>query len=1720
MMQNLYGYPGGRRASAAVAAGLLLLFLAPGVRALDWVGHVTIGPQDGFIESTNDVWINVESSPAGGATGARVVYSTDGGGSWVSTNMWANGRLGVHDWWHVNLGPFPGGTVIRYAVEVFADGGGSMWDRNDGTDYYAHVNGGAGSRWYGNTRHDPPNQQVDAGEGVTVFIETYPIGTAATARVVYSTDGGAHWTSVAMTKNGTVGANDLWQASIGSFAAGSTNFYAVEVTFGPDDTEWDTNNGANYPLIINNLHPGQWVGLTRHSPHNGDIDPGDDLFVTVESRPREKASSAKAAYSVNGGAWQEAGLPWLAVSGSNDVWRGSIGSFSAGDEIRYAVAVNFGYGGETWDTAGGTNFYAFVNTASTSRWVGNTTTWPEPGEIDPEDALWINTESRPAGDSISARVIWSTNGGTAWNSTPMTSNGTNGNNALWHVNLGPFPAGTTNEFAVEVAFTGGGTLWDSAGGANYKAVVNSPRELSWIGNTVHWPADTNLDAGEDFWINTETEPLGAATNVRVVYTADGGATWQEANLSTNGASGNRTLWHVNLGGFGEGVVVRYALEARDVYGNSLWDNSWGEDFYVRVNSLIRDLYTDKARYNPGDTATISAELYNASGSPVTGTLRLRVSHLFGELAVIESNVTVGAGSGVTVNLPWGTPLDDFRGYAVDADFVAGGATNDRRSTALDVSSDWTKFPRYGFFSDFYEGEQSWDSEAKAKELSKYHISAVQFYDWMWEHDRLVPYADDGTRLNVFEQIDGRVQSLVTVSNKIAAARGRNMFTMAYDLLYGDSGRGSAPLHPEWAAYNKSWATDPVDIRQHPLGSHTIWVMDCSNADWKRWIFNQYKDALIKMGFEGIHLDNLGGAWSYRYDSNDGIWEGDAFPSFINDCRGELREVNPDARLIHNDVYAGYLDQVAPSAVDVYYAEVWGYDRYSDVRELILRAKDRGRKQVVLAAYMNLDDYTNYLSEASVRLMDACVFANGAYHIELGEGVEMLSNHYFPMHWPPMRPTLRRAMRDYYDFIVKYENLIFFNTLGDVSDGTDGVNISSPTHAISKDGASGSVWVVAKLWRDEFDALNLVNLSGVDDLWRNRSARPAAQTNIALKYYVDKKVQHLYVASPDDGLGRPRELSFSEGTDGGGSYVEFTVPVLEYWDLVVLDKRTDIKVDGWPGDWTGAAPTNIHAVTVDGGEWIYTGEANDHRTFGGASPDEDITEVRFTCDETYLYGLVRMQNITNAELPAIGIAWNAHLGGSSFPWIGDASTPTASIGLENAAQHATREIMIYSAGGSPKIRLYNGNGWYAPNALDSAVAVSPGDDVLEFRINRYDLDLFYPQKVTVSLASFRSSGNEAGSDATYDTPDGNNDAIDILGGDVGVSANAWSRDLDDNSMGRHYRILFNPRGADVSLRVAWPAFDGHRIDVLTNEAYTVVAQFTETLPAVTNDFLLTVNGATQDLSGYYFQDEQPGDFMNEIRFPWTDTGSGVRTIEVFYAASGYTLHTSRVVNLNPDTDGDGIRDALEDINRNDVYNAPYETSFTNTDTDADGLADGFEDGNQDGQITGDTNNNYLHDAGEQWWETDPRKADTDGDGLPDGWEVAHGLDPWDDGIAGHTNMNTNAAIADDLEGAAGDPDGDGMSNEAEYIAGTEPQNRFSFFGLGGFSNAPGGAFCFGWPSATGRVYGVQVSTNLLAAFEDWSNGIPATPPANTLRDGDHTDDARRFYRVSVSYPDCP
>jgi hypothetical protein len=171
-------------------------------------------------------------------------------------------------------------------------------------------------------------------------------------------------------------------------------------------------------------------------------------------------------------------------------------------------------------------------------------------------------------------------------------------------------------------------------------------------------------------------------------------------------------------------------------------------------------------------------------------------------------------------------------------------------------------------------------------------------------------------------------------------------------------------------------------------------------------------------------------------------------------------------------------------------------------------------------------------------------------------------------------------------------------------------------------------------------------------------------------------------------------------------------------------------------------------------------------------------------------------------------------------------------------------------------------------------------------------------------------------------------------------------------------------------------------------------------------------------------------------------------------------------MNPDTDGDGLKDGAE------VHT--YKTDPTKPDTDGDGLGDGTEVGTTHTDPTkADTDNDGLSDGAEvNTHMTDPLVADTDGDGLGDGAEVTtyhsnpkvpdtdgdgltdgaeanvHHTDPTlpdtdhggvPDGTEVTTNHTNPLDPSDDVAAPPVDTDGDGLTDVDEAIYTTDPTN---------------------------------------------------------------------------------
>jgi len=95
-------------------------------------------------------------------------------------------------------------------------------------------------------------------------------------------------------------------------------------------------------------------------------------------------------------------------------------------------------------------------------------------------------------------------------------------------------------------------------------------------------------------------------------------------------------------------------------------------------------------------------------------------------------------------------------------------------------------------------------------------------------------------------------------------------------------------------------------------------------------------------------------------------------------------------------------------------------------------------------------------------------------------------------------------------------------------------------------------------------------------------------------------------------------------------------------------------------------------------------------------------------------------------------------------------------------------------------------------------------------------------------------------------------------------------------------------------------------------------------------------------------------------------------------------------------------------------------------------------------------------------------------------------------------------------AAGDEDGDGMSNEDEDTAGTNPLDNGSVFKVDSTTMENDGDFVVTWTPAPGRTYAIQTKTNL--------SDLTWTTADTNQTSGSYTDTnpggTKKFYRVVV------
>lgn len=548
--------------------------------------------------------------------------------------------------------------------------------------------------------------------------------------------------------------------------------------------------------------------------------------------------------------------------------------------------------------------------------------------------------------------------------------------------------------------------------------------------------------------------------------------------------------------------------------------------YAQPADPALTIQPDKAFFRPGEPVTFTVTA--SQGERVEAI----VTHLLDEIVRLDAPLENGRAT-----LSWQPPAEAPRGYGVTLHVLdASGAEIVAASTAFDVLGNWLQAPRYGFLSEFSPGRG--DIDATVAWAARYHLTGLQFYDWQYRHEQLLPPTDPYTDLL------GRRLSLDTVTRLIGAAHARNIAAMPYTAIYGAS-PAFHQQHPDWGLFQ-------VDNVVFDFADGLLKIMDPTpGSPWADHLLDQFAQVLDQTAFDGIHLDQYGAPKTGRNRAGEPVDLAEVFPAFINQAAALVKEKRDGGAMIFNVVGNWPIETVAPSDEDAVYIEVWPpYRDFMDLHQIITQAQMLGGgKPVIIAAYIHPNNAPN------VRLANAVIFGSGAYHLELGEPGGMLADPYFPK-FGQMKPEMQAAMQRLYDFVVRYEEVLGVGT----RDATEASVGALAIDGVKTDGtlSKNRVAVIVRQG-DGRETLSLVNFMGLaHGKWlETLFAGPQLQRDLAVTLRVERPVERVWLASPDAADIAPQMVEFEAGDDADGAFIRFTVPSLDYWTMIVLDYKSEI-----------------------------------------------------------------------------------------------------------------------------------------------------------------------------------------------------------------------------------------------------------------------------------------------------------------------------------------------------------------------------------------------------------------------------------------------------------------------------------------------------------------------------------------------------------------------------------
>ena len=756
------------------------------------------------------------------------------------------------------------------------------------------------------------------------------------------------------------------------------------------------------------------------------------------------------------------------------------------------------------------------------------------------------------------------------------------------------------------------------------------------GGDVYAGQDVNIYAtlsgafspGQGAYLRWTTDNWSSST---VVEMTDGGTQY----WATIPGAVNTVGVNLNYYVFTSGDSLNIAPADADLMTINLFNNNFANFTYVpqcplTLSNAFFDLVeTDKARYNPGDSVNMEVSFIDTiqTSNSFDTALTARLVVTYWHLDSVFEHAIYTLGNVINFSWSWHPPTTDYTGYMVQLRLIQNNVVTDSTTIAIDVSSDWKKYPRYGFIS-AYPWTDSVNQKLLFNSLNRYHLNGLQFYDVNHEHHK--PLAGTVQQPDtIWNDVANRATYLSTVNAYIGLAHNCNMMAMNYNLLYGAYTNTAVAdgVLPQWGIYSDQSHQNIVTYTLPASWASNLQVENPADTGWQHYLFANERNLFQAIPFDGWHVDQLGSQGAvYDYDGNPVNLAG-AFGTYLQNASSAL-----GVPLVMNAVTNYGQQEIATAPVQFLYTEVWPpFTSYNDLAGLIdsNRLYSNNALSTVLAAYMDqgISGNLGSFNTPAVLFTDAAIFASGGSHIEMGD--HLLCNPYFPNSNLSMSCGLQENLVKYYDFMVGYENL-----LRDSISASSVVLQITGSNALSTIATTGKIWVISKekTNTDIFHLINFVNANTIN--WNDPNDNQTAPNiiqNIPLSFTSTQilPVKRIYIVSPDINNGLPQQLVFMQV----GSTVSFTLPTLSYWSTIVVEYGVVVNsvaniansttVTAYPNPFAGQVNFGIQAANA--------GLAN-------ISITDELGRVVTQIDNYTLTGGTQLLNLPFADKPQGVYLW--------------------------------------------------------------------------------------------------------------------------------------------------------------------------------------------------------------------------------------------------------------------------------------------------------------------------------------------------------------------------------------------------------------------------------------------------------------------------------------------------